>query len=220
MSRTHWIAGLTVAAALAGTLAGLPRTAADEGEEGTAREAAASLEKLASELNVFAVRFEGYADGKGDSISRGYATQVSTFARRATTISEVLSHAEGRTSQIPVPEGRLESNEAAAIGALRTLTTAQSLFREGDEDKNGVLDYASSLKILGKVGVIDRVLASGKKQGYVFKILEASQFTWSATAEPATPGASGKRSFFVDESGVIRFSTSGAASSLSSPIGG
>src|SRR5204863_3877167 len=86
-------------------------------------------------------------------------------------------------------EARKGGNEAAAIGALRTLTTAQALFREGDKDKNSTLDYATSMTALGNQNLIDGVLASGTKQGYIFACTSSSaQFTWQATADPAAQG--------------------------------
>jgi hypothetical protein len=118
-------------------------------------------------------------------------------------------------------EARKGSNEAFAIGAMRTLTTAQALFREGDKDRDTVLDYAASLEELANAGLIDRVLASGTKQGYVFRIVKADEFTFQAEAFPATPGKSGDRSFFVDESGVIRWERAPLkAGPESRPIGG
>jgi prepilin-type N-terminal cleavage/methylation domain-containing protein len=123
-------------------------------------------------------------------------------------------------------EARKGSNEAAAIGALRTLTTAQALYREGDKDKDNTLDYASALGptttsgTLGNTGLIDGVLATGTKQGYLFSIGAADAFTWSCQANPQSPGKSGDRYFFCDESGVIRFSTTAAATSASPAIGG
>ena len=118
-------------------------------------------------------------------------------------------------------EARKGSNEAAAIGALRTLNTAQSLFREGDKDHNGTLDYSSTLGLLQtSANLIDSVLSSGTKQGYAFTITASTQFTWSATAGPLTPGKSGDRYFFIDESGVIRFSNTATATSTDTPIGG
>jgi RNA polymerase sigma-70 factor (ECF subfamily) len=110
--------------------------------------------------------------------------------------------------------------EAAAIGALRTLTTAQALFREGDKDQDNVLDYAPSLLDLERCGLIDVALGSGRKQGFDFRIEGASDFTWSATADPSVPGVTADRHFFVDESGVIRFSTTGPAGASSIAIGG
>ena len=118
-------------------------------------------------------------------------------------------------------EARKGSNEAAAIGALRTLTTAQALFREGDKDKDTTLDYATNLGELKTANLIDGVLGSGTKQGYSFNVTSGTpQFTWSATASPASPGKSGDRYFFVDESGVIRFATTATATSTDTAIGG
>src|SRR5262245_17620163 len=82
-------------------------------------------------------------------------------------------------------EARKASNEAAAIGAMRTLTTAQALFREGDKDKDTILDYSDALGpqgtagTLSNVGLVDGVLGSGTKQGYLFAIVTADAFTWS-----------------------------------------
>jgi prepilin-type N-terminal cleavage/methylation domain-containing protein len=118
-------------------------------------------------------------------------------------------------------QARKGGNEAAAIGALRTLNTAQSLFREGDKDHNGTLDYASTLVALQTNGnLIDSVLGTGTKQGYSYTILAATQFTWSAQASPLTPGKSGDRYFFIDESGVIRFNAQQPSTSTDTPIGG
>ena len=121
-------------------------------------------------------------------------------------------------------EARKGSNEAAAIGALRTLTTAQALFREGDKDKNGTLDYATTMNALKTTNLIDGVLGSGTKQGYLFVCSTPaggnSQYQWQCTADPVTVGKSGDRRFYVDESGVIRFATSATATSTDTAIGG
>jgi type IV pilus assembly protein PilA len=127
-------------------------------------------------------------------------------------------------SAIAIPnllQARKASHEAAAIGALRTLNTAQTIFREGDKDANKTLDYATSLALLSTSGnLIDSILAAGTKQGYVFSITAATRFTWSATATPAARGTSGERYFFIDESGVIRFSFDHPGNSRDTPIGG
>jgi hypothetical protein len=154
-----------------------------------------------------------------------YALMVKDIRSDLERATQKLAKLEGLLLQTPeaikeLEEGRRGSNEAAAIGALRTLTTAQALFREGDKDNDSVLDYASSLEEIQRAGLIDRVLASGLKQGYRFRIIQGNQFTWSAEAYPDQPGVSGDRSFFVDESGVIRFSTAGPATADSTAIGG
>lgn len=110
----------------------------------------------------------------------------------------------------PTPEQVARGNEAAAIGALRAISSAQSLFREGDKDSNNVLDYADSLEALGKPDLIDRVLAKGTKNGYRFVVCRAEgdsgQFCWMATASPVTPGKTGDRHFATNQSGVIFYS--------------
>ena len=90
------------------------------------------------------------------------------------------------------------SNESSAIATLRTLLTVQTLFRDTDRDDDGVLDYATSLAQLDVGNLVDSVLKAGKKQGY--------HFEWDATPPPQSTNT-GNRHFFVDESGVIRFST-------------
>jgi prepilin-type N-terminal cleavage/methylation domain-containing protein len=118
-------------------------------------------------------------------------------------------------------QARKAGNETAAIGALRSMNTAQALFREEDKDNNGTLDYASCLLALQTNGnLVDSILGTGTKQGYSFTILSSTQFSYTAQASPLNPGRSGDRYFFIDESGVIRFNDAQPATSLDIPIGG
>ena len=120
----------------------------------------------------------------------------------------------GVVAAIAIPnliEARKHGNEAAAIGALKTMGTAQSLFREGDKEGDEVFDYAS-LRELSDANLIDGILGSGTKQGYVFTC-DASpttpEFLWTATASPAVPETTGDRYFGTNQSGVIFYSLSG-----------
>src|SRR5262245_56230976 len=90
---------------------------------------------------------------------------------------------------------RRHGNETAAIGGLMTVATAQVLFKEGDKDRNGELDYAGSLRQLGDAQLIDPILASGTKQGYFITVRTGkdSHLDWSANANPAVPGKTGDR---------------------------
>ncbi len=116
-------------------------------------------------------------------------------------------------------EARKNGNESAAIGALRTVVSAQAMFREGDKDGDG-LDYGTRTD-LSTYKLIDPVLGSGTKQGYLFSTMGSSTaYTWSCTADPVTRGKSGDRSFFVDESGVIRFNSTTTATVADPAIGG
>lgn len=101
------------------------------------------------------------------------------------------------------------SREAAAIGALKILATAQTLFREGDKDRNGVLDYAGSIEDLGKAKLIDSALASGEKQGYRFVVCRGSkapEFLWLGLASPKE-GTQG-RYLAINQAGVVYYRTS------------
>jgi type IV pilus assembly protein PilA len=104
-------------------------------------------------------------------------------------------------------EARKHGNEAAAIGALKTLNTSQTLYREGDKEGDGTLDYGN-LDDLSNTTLIDGVLGSGTKQGYIF-VCEPStttfEFLWFATANPASPSTTGDRYFCTNHSGVIYY---------------
>jgi type IV pilus assembly protein PilA len=103
-------------------------------------------------------------------------------------------------------EARKHGNEAAAIGGLRTLCTAQVLYREGDKDGDGKLNYAPGLAQLGATSLIDPILAGGLKQGYRYQLAASSaapERRWVAVASPMTPGTTGDRHFMVDQDGVV-----------------
>ena len=108
---------------------------------------------------------------------------------------------------------RISGNEASAVSSLRTLTTVQEQYRT----RFGA--YSATLTDLGTAGYIDNVLAAGQKSGYNFENSAAVLNTnWSIEANPVTPGTTGERYFFVNETGVIRFSTTGNAGAGDTPI--
>ncbi|MBX3471052.1 MAG: hypothetical protein KF878_29645 [Planctomycetes bacterium] len=97
-------------------------------------------------------------------------------------------------------------SEAMAIGALKTIATSQTIFREGDKDGDGVLAYAASLAELSRAGLVDPVLGWGVKQGYVFRVLRSAttpEYLWIAAADPLPSG--GDRSFVINHRGVIHY---------------
>ncbi|HVY62920.1 MAG TPA: hypothetical protein VHF22_14780, partial [Planctomycetota bacterium] len=110
-----------------------------------------------------------------------------------------------------IMQAKKQGNEAAAIGTLRTITTAQELFKERQNA------YAEDLPALGKAQFIDRGAAMGMKNGYRFRIVASSSEGWSAVAVPLQPGKTGDRSFYVDQTGVIRFTYGGEEPSAESP---
>lgn len=111
---------------------------------------------------------------------------------------------------------RQTGNETSAIGTLRTIATAQYVYREGDYDGDEVLDYAGSLTELSQAGLVDAVVGSGTRSGYRFD-LSGSTYEWQARATPVTP-STGRRNFIVCVDGVVRFSGTGAATCSSPAI--
>ena len=116
---------------------------------------------------------------------------------------------------------RITANEASAVGSMRTLS-------------NAVMQYASTQRKLpqnilelGPQGadLIDPVLASGQKSGYRFSYELTDRDNdgfadgYQVRAEPITPGTTGVRHFYSDESGVIRMSSEGSADEHSPPVG-
>ncbi len=117
---------------------------------------------------------------------------------------------------------RLQSNESATIGNLRTVVGSQSAFAAAQRG------YASTWAELrtdpigrGEPAYLDIDLA-GLVAGYRYNLTNAGSsllasdgstvYTdFSCDAIPDDPGRTGIRGFFVDASGVIRFTTDGSA---------
>ena len=116
---------------------------------------------------------------------------------------------------------RSKAYEEACVSSLRTLNTAQVTYWGGDPEKG----FARSLAKLGPKGegIIEAVLASGKKDGYVFTLTptpaEANGVTkhYTINARPLKVLTDGQRSFFTDETGVIRSTRENRAARASDP---
>ena len=109
-------------------------------------------------------------------------------------------------------QSRKHGNEASCIGALKTICTSESVFREGDEEHDGNLDYGM-LSELERAGLVDELLGSGTKRGYAFRAsysVITSEFLWFATAGPVLPTVTGDRYWATNQAGVL-FYTSGAS---------
>jgi len=127
-------------------------------------------------------------------------------------------------------KSKMAANEAAAVQGLRVITTAEvtydTIYNQG---------YAPTLTSLGPpppgsqasalhADLMDEVLASGIRHGYNFVYVpidmagngKPSAFT--VHANPVSPGQTGERYFFVDQTNVIRFAVGGPANSSSTPV--
>ena len=122
---------------------------------------------------------------------------------------------------------RMAANEASAVGSLRTLNTGAVTY-----STTYGTGYPVALANLGPgapataatADLIDSVLAAGTKSGYVIVYtggtVDAAGNTndYTITATPVAPGTSGQRTFFTDQSGVIRADATGTATVTSTPI--
>jgi len=105
-----------------------------------------------------------------------------------------------------------QKNERAVIGALKAIASAQSLYREGDKDKDGVLAYAPDLASLVRTGVLPAEIGDGEYHGYRITLRrhKLQQFIWSATAEPLVPGETGDLFLGISMREVVHASRSAA----------
>jgi len=123
----------------------------------------------------------------------------------------------GIIAAIAVPnllQSKAAANEASAISAIRNIVTSHITYSA----TVGSGSYAADLPTLQTAKLIDSVLGSGTKDGYTFTSTGTAN-TFTVNAAPNTAGTTGTRYFFSDESGVIRYTTGGAASTASSPLG-
>jgi prepilin-type N-terminal cleavage/methylation domain-containing protein len=112
-------------------------------------------------------------------------------------------------------KSKMAANESSAVGSGRTVNTAQITYAVAHPK----IGFACDLTSLGTAGLIDQVLAGGKKSGYVYAVVNCKRqkgivvgYTW--VASPSVPGTTGYRCFCGDESGVIKYSSIDAADCL------
>jgi len=116
-------------------------------------------------------------------------------------------------------KSKMAANEAAAVGALRTLTTAEIAYSTACPNLGftaALADLGSAATCPGGNNQIDSTLQTSKKSGYSFALTAAASggsttnVLFTATADPQGP-SSGTRHFFVDQTGVIRYNQTAAA---------
>jgi type IV pilus assembly protein PilA len=98
---------------------------------------------------------------------------------------------------------RLNANEATAIAAMRTLSTAAESYRAAQSPPA----YPAALASMSNATppYIDSVLGGGNKSGYTFSWTNSTGgVTFGVSASPQAPNVTGVRSFYVDQSGVVR----------------
>ena len=119
---------------------------------------------------------------------------------------------------------RMAANESSAVGATRTLNTAEITYNATFPDTG----FSSVLANLGGTAspcvastasacLIDSVLSTGTKSGYTFVVSTGSttgtpQPSYSVIATPVIADQTGTRSFGSFEDAVVRYSSATIAS--------
>ncbi|MDF1660549.1 MAG: type II secretion system protein [Planctomycetota bacterium] len=116
---------------------------------------------------------------------------------------------------------RKHGNEVSAINSLRSISSAQAIYKE-----RNVRGFYGEITDLTNAKLLD-TFEGADKSGYSFNIkvgkgtpIAQQDYLWSATANPKLAGTSGDRYFFVDQSYVIRFNREEIASAKDSATGG
>jgi len=132
-------------------------------------------------------------------------------------------------------QAKMAANQAAAVASLRAINAAEisyaSAFGKGFSRSLANLGPPSSGVLPGgrmqldAAGLIDGVLASGTKSGYVFTYeagpgdAEGRATGYTVRADPLREGTTGRTHYFNDETAVIRQENEGPAGKDSAPIG-
>jgi type IV pilus assembly protein PilA len=108
---------------------------------------------------------------------------------------------------------RMAANESSAVAAVRTIETAEVTYSANHPERG----YTCYLGDLSGEQLINTELASGKKFGYQFDLLNCVPATpgganmkFQVGAHPVTPNQTGVRAFCTDESAVIKVDASGS----------
>lgn len=117
---------------------------------------------------------------------------------------------------------RMAANEASAVQSLRTLQSSETAYAITYPS----VGFSTNLSDLGdgntnpcvaavaQACLIDSILASGTKSGYKFTWGgdgKTPSVSYTINADPLTRGSSGRRSFFTNYPGVIRYNDQAAA---------
>ena len=113
-------------------------------------------------------------------------------------------------------QSKVAANEASSITTVRNVLNAETLYvtTAGSGRYGTMATLASGM-------LVDSVVGSSTKDGYVFSIsLGPSESSFAVDARPTGYLSSGIRSFYADETAVIRYTTANSVATASStPLG-
>jgi type IV pilus assembly protein PilA len=126
---------------------------------------------------------------------------------------------------------KMSANEASAVAGMHTIFTAEAAYYAQGWSNPGALGFSATLHDLGSsTGCnppsitsscqLDDVMANATtpataKSGYYFTYVPIANGVlnvgFSLNADPAVRGSSGQRSFYTDQSGVVRYNATAPA---------
>lgn len=98
----------------------------------------------------------------------------------------------------------VNANETSTIANLRNLYGAFVMYY-------GANNRTYPEQLSDMAGYINPALVNGEKSGYSFNYVRDSSDEFHINADPLTPGRTGARYFYMDETSIIRYNTSGEA---------
>ena len=133
---------------------------------------------------------------------------------------------------------KISANEASAVGSMRSIITAEVSYNAaGWTNGNQPIGFSHALGDLGGSGCnpptststcyLDQVVAGATaagtpKSGYFFSYsptgTSGNNTGFTVLGSPSSPGQTGNRYFFADQTGVIRFNPSAAATVSDNPL--
>lgn len=125
---------------------------------------------------------------------------------------------------------RISANEASAVTSVHAVSTAEI----GYSSTYPLIGFSVALSDLGTGGVtpcpgtptascfLDPSLASGVKSGYQFTYVQDTTYSpslgYTLNGDPAFYGLTGQMSYFIDQTNVIRYNSTGPANAGSPPL--
>lgn len=133
---------------------------------------------------------------------------------------------------------KMAANESSCVAGMRTIFTAEAAYFAQGWSNPGALGFSSTLKDLGSstgcnppsvtsACQLDDVMANATtpgtaKSGYYFTYVPIKNGTlnvgFSLNADPAQRGSTGQRSFYTDQSGILRQNANAVATANDVPL--
>jgi type IV pilus assembly protein PilA len=133
---------------------------------------------------------------------------------------------------------KMSANEASAVSSMRSIFTAEAAYYAQGWSNPGALGFSGTLQDLGNSAgcnppslasacQLDNIVANATtpataKSGYYFTYAAVSNGTFNIDftvhGDPAQRGVTGNRSFFTDQTGVVRSNPSAVAVASDNPL--